>query len=54
MLSFALAVCDGCDESLTEKETTEVPTEFWEGVPEMKPLDLPTESPAGRPVAPNV
>jgi len=33
MLSFAVAVCVGCDESLTEKETTEVPTAFCGGVP---------------------
>jgi hypothetical protein len=51
MLSFAVAVCGGCDASLTEKETTEVPTEFCPGVPEMAPLDAPIDSPEGRPVA---
>jgi len=53
MLSFAVAVCVGCDESLTEKETTEVPTAFCAGVPEIEPLAEPIERPDGSPVALN-
>ena len=51
MFSFAVAVCVGCDESLTDKETTDVPTEFWAGVPEIEPFEVPIESPAGKPAA---
>jgi len=51
MLTFAVAVCVGCDESLTDRETTEVPTVFCAGVPEMEPLDEPMESPEGSPLA---
>ena len=51
MLSFAVAVCVGCDESLTEKETMEVPTVFCAGVPEMEPVEELMERPEGRPVA---
>jgi len=54
MLSFAAAVCVGCDESLTEKEMVEVPTEVSAGVPEMEPLELPMERPEGKPAALNV
>ena len=53
-MSFAVAVCVGCDESLTEKEATEVPTAFGAGVPEIEPLAEPIESPDGKPVALNV
>ena len=50
-LSFADAVWGGCDASLTEKETTDVPTEFCAGVPDIEPLDAPMDRPDGRPLA---
>ena len=54
MFSLAVAVCVGCEESLTENDTTEVPTLFVDGVPEIDPLDDPIESPDGSPAALNV
>jgi hypothetical protein len=54
MFSLAVVVSWGCEESVTEKETEDVPTEVCAGVPVMEPVVPPMDSPEGNPEALNV